>query len=145
MSPPLTASPSTRYPRMRGETAQQIDPLSGITARIFVFVVGLISLATAVALALSNGPQVGQPGIQLLALVTLAAAYVYFVWAAEPYRKRVSGRSFGIVFGVVLAASVVDSLSQLGSDTLIRDDWGPICVALVLMLAGPYRPPIDIV
>ncbi|GGF12714.1 hypothetical protein [Subtercola lobariae] len=146
MSPPLAqAPPVTAATLRRRETAQQIDPLSGITARIFVFVVGVISLATAVTLAFSNANEVGRPGIQVLAIVILAAAYVYFVWAAEPYRRRVTARSFTIVFAAVLLASLIDTLSQLGSDTLIRNDWGPICIALVLMLAGPYRPPLDIV
>ncbi|MCU1481337.1 MAG: hypothetical protein JWQ19_2123 [Subtercola sp.] len=130
---------------MQPETAQQIDPLSGITARIFVFVVGLVNVGTAIGLALSNGSEVTLPALQIAGIVVLVAAYVYFVWAAEPYRKRVTFRRFSLVFALVALASVFDALSQFGADTAVRNDWGPICLALLLMLAGPYRHPLEIV
>ncbi|MEF2977465.1 hypothetical protein [Subtercola sp. YIM 133946] len=127
------------------DTAQEIDPLSGITARIFVAVVGLVSVASAVALAVGNGAQINQPVLQIVGLVILLAAYVFFVIAAEPYRRRVTRKTYAIVLGLVIVASLFDALSQLGTEAHIRDDWGPICVALVLMVAGPYRPPLEIV
>ncbi|WP_136643656.1 hypothetical protein [Subtercola vilae] len=119
--------------------------MSGITARVFVVFVAVVSLVTAVVLTLTNLTEISSPALQVVALVTLLAAYLYFIWAAEPYRRRVDQRTYAVVYGLVLVACLLNSLSQLGTNLNVRDDWGPVCVALVVMIAGPYRPPGEII
>lgn len=137
-----TTIPTTGEP---SETAQQIDPLSGITARIFVCVVAVVSLALAVILTLSNSSEVSSLPLQLVAMALLVAGYAYFIWAADPYRRRVSRRDFAIALTFLLLAALTESLSQLGTDVLARNDWGPLCVALLLMVGGSYRTPGDLI
>ncbi|GAA0991841.1 hypothetical protein [Subtercola frigoramans] len=127
------------------ETAQEIDPLGGITARIFVRFVAIISVGTAVTMALLNGREISSLPLELTAIALLIAGYAYFIWAADPYRRRVSSRDYAIVLSCLLLAAVAESFAQLGSDLLVRNDWAPLCLGLVLMLGGPYRTPLFLV
>ncbi|RFA15806.1 hypothetical protein B7R21_03635 [Subtercola boreus] len=128
-----------------GRTAQEIDPLSGITARIFAMAVGCVAVISATTLTLLNPQEIGSPPLMLLAFVALVAGFGHLVWAADPFRRTVTRARYGITYGLVLVAAVLESLAQLGRDTDVRNDWGPIAVALVLMVSGSYRRPREIV
>ena len=130
---------------MSGETAQQLDPLGGITARIFVVVVAAIAVVVALCLSILNNAGTESLTFAALAIALLGAGFGYLIWAAEPYRRQVTRARFDIAFALVLAACILDAVSQLRADTDMRDDWGPIAVALMLMVSGSYRLPIEIV
>jgi chorismate-pyruvate lyase len=130
---------------MTGSTAQEIDPLSGITARIFVVAVSIVAVTVAGALTVLSGSETSSFPLVALGLGALVAAFVVLIRAADPYRRRVTRAAYGISFSLVLVACILESLGQSGTDTDVRNDWGPIAVALVLMVSGSYRPPGEIV
>ena len=135
---------STRSTR---STAAELDPVSRVTARMFVIAMGAVSVALSVALSLTTTgrEQISLPVVGVLAQLVLAASYVYLVRAADPFGLAVSRARFQTFLAGVMLASVLDSLSQLGSNTFIRDDWGAVCLGLALLLAGPYRRSNEIV
>jgi hypothetical protein len=122
-------------------TAAELDPVSRVTARMFVVAMGAVSVALSIALSLTptGREQISLPVVGFLAPVVLAATYVYFIRAADPFGHVVSFARFQVFLGGVMLASVLNSLSQFGTNTLIRDDWGAVCLGLALLLAGPYR------
>ncbi|MDF2442009.1 MAG: hypothetical protein JWR01_212 [Subtercola sp.] len=130
---------------MSGRTAQEIDPLSGITARIFAVAVGSVALISATVLTALNPNEIASVPLMLLAFAALVAGFAHLVWSAEPYRRTVTRLRYGITYVLVLGAAVLESTAQLGRDTDVRNDWGPIVVALVLMVSGSYRRPPEIV
>ncbi|PPF82226.1 hypothetical protein C5B96_09745 [Subtercola sp. Z020] len=130
---------------MTGSTAQEIDPLSGITARIFVVAVSVVAVVVAGALTVLNGSETSSFALVALGLAALVAAFALLIRAADPYRRRVTRAAYGISYALVLIACILESIGQSGTDTDVRNDWGPIAVALVLMVSGSYRPPGEIV
>lgn len=126
-------------------TAQEIDPLSGITARIFVVAVGCVALLSALVLTGLNLREIDSLPLMLLAFAALVGGFAFLVWSADPFRRTVTAGRYAITFFLVLVAAVLGSIAQVGRDTNVRDDWGPIVVALVLMVAGSYRRPREIV
>lgn len=130
---------------MPGSTAQEIDPLSGITARIFVIAVAVVAVTVATVLTVLNSGEISSIPLVALALLALVAAFALLVRAADPYRRRVTRATYGISYSLVLLACILESVGQAGADTDVRNDWGPIAVALMLMVSGSYRRPTEIV
>lgn len=128
-------------------TAAGLDPLSRVTARMFVVAVGVVSVALSIALSLtqSGREQISLPAVAVAAQLVLAASYVYIIRAADPFGPLIFFARFQIFLGGVMLASVLNALSQFGSNALIRDDWGGVCLGLALILGAPYRRPVEIV
>jgi hypothetical protein len=106
-----------------------------------VIAVGVVSVALSIALSLtpSAREQISVPVVAVAANLVLAAAYISFARAADPFGPVISRSRFQIFLGGVMLASVLNAVSQIGSDALIRDDWGVACLGLALLLAAPYR------
>jgi hypothetical protein len=128
-------------------TAAELDPVSRVTARMFVIAVGVVSVALSIGLSLtpSGREQISQPLVGLAAHLVLVASYAYFIRAADPFGPVISFARFQLFLGGIMAASVLNALSQFESDSLIRDDWGGVCLGLALILAAPYRRSAEIV
>jgi hypothetical protein len=128
-------------------TAAELDPVSKVTARMFVIAVGVVSLALSIALTLtpSELEQMSIPVLGVTAQIVLVVSYIFLVRAAEPFEGSVSRGRFQIFLAGIMLASVLNSLSQFGTNELIRDDWGAVCLGVALLLAAPYRRPTEIV
>lgn len=128
-------------------TAAQLDPVSRVTARMFVIAVGVVSVALSIALSLtqSGREQISLPLVGVAAHLVLAASYVFLIRAADPFGPVISLSRFQLFLGGVMLASVLNALSQFGSNALIRDDWGGVCLGLALILGAPYRRSAEIV
>ena len=133
--------------RPKQQTAAELDPVSRVTARMFVIAVGVVSVGLSIALSLtpSGRDQISLPVVAVAAQLVLVATYVYFIRAADPFGPPVSFGRFQIFLGGLMLASVLNALSQWESDTLIRDDWGGVCLGLALILGAPYRRSAEIV
>lgn len=127
-------------------TAAELDPVSRVTARMFILGAGIVSLALSVALTVdpSAQMQLSIPWLGAAAIVLLVTSYVFLYISADPFGPVLSRTRFQIFFAGVLGASVLNALSQFGSNTLIRDDWGAVCLGVALLVAAPYRLPRDI-
>ncbi|MGD8168370.1 hypothetical protein ACEXOS_014195 [Herbiconiux sp. P16] len=123
----------------RGLTALELDPLAAISARGFLVVVAAVSLICAIGLTVVTTDQISSWPLAVLALVLLAAGYGWFIRSAFRFDLGVSNDRFVISYALVAIATVLNSLSCLGTNVLVRDDWGLVTIGLVLMAAAPFR------
>jgi hypothetical protein len=126
------------------DTPQQLDPLGGITARTIVIVGGIIAIVIAIAMTLANLSEISSPLLAVLALVALAATVAYYIRTSSPYRAPLLLHSHVIICLGALAAVLLDVFSQWGTNQLVRDDWGPISMACVVITLGAYRSPLEL-
>jgi len=125
---------------MRSDTPQRLDPLGGLTARLFAFGAVFVALVVAVTLSLSTIDQLSNPYLEIAALVAIAAAGGWYVRAASPFRAPFPRSSYLIVNVLGLAAIALDSAAQWGTNEIVRDDWGPIAFAVLTLTFGSWRP-----
>jgi len=125
-------------------TAQRLDPLGGITARVLVVVAVAIALVEAVVMSRVTADQISYPAFEAVALIAIALSGVYLIRATSPFRPAFSMRSHAIVCLLALAAVVFNSAAQWGSNTVVRDDWGPLALATITLTLGSYRPAREI-
>ncbi|GAA2239522.1 hypothetical protein N1031_17065 [Herbiconiux moechotypicola] len=123
----------------KGTTALQLDPLAAISARGFLVVVALVSVATAGALTIATASQVSSWPLAIAALVALLLGYGWFIRSAFRFDLGVTSDRFAMSFALIAISAVLNSLSCLGTNIVIRDDWGLLIVGLALMAAAPFR------
>jgi hypothetical protein len=133
-------------PQLRHLTPQQLDPVGRITAYYFTIAVGLVSVGAALGLTLnpSGYQQLSNPALAAVSVFVLAGAFAGFAIMANPRGPVLSRLRFQVVFGLVIVANLLSALSQLGSNHLARDDWGPVCLGLALLACAPYRSSYEI-
>lgn len=136
-APRVQAVPRMRPPR--GTTALQLDPLASISARGVLVVVAAVSMLVAVGLTFSTTDQISSWPLAVAALVVLAAGFGWFVRSAFRFDLGVSSDRFATAFALIAIATVLNSLSCLGTNIVVRDDWGLITLGLALMAAAPFR------
>jgi hypothetical protein len=134
---PVPAAPTVRPPR--GTTALELDPLAAISARGFLVVVTVVSLLCAFGLTATTVDQVTSWPLAIAALVALVAGHAWFLRSAFRFDLGVTSDRFAIAFALLAVATVLNSLSCLGGNIAVRDDWGLITIGLVLMAAAPFR------
>lgn len=130
-------TPALRPPR--GTTALELDPLAVISARGFLVVVAVVSLGCAVGLTLTTTEQISNWPLALAALLALALGYAWFIRSAFRFDLGVTSDRFATSYALVAVGTVLNSLSCLGSNAAVRDDWGLVTIGLVLMAAAPFR------
>ncbi len=142
-TPPVAQAPRVQaVPRMRpprGTTALQLDPLASISARGFLVVVAVVSMLVAIGVTLSTTDQISSWPLAVAALVVLAAGFGWFLRSAFRFDLGVSSDRFATAFALIAIATVLNSLSCLGTNIVVRDDWGLITLGLALMAAAPFR------
>lgn len=103
-----------------------------------------LALATAIVETVLGRSQIAVWPAEIGAYVALVAAGVVVVVRASPFRAPFRARSHIAVLGLVLAASVLDEVAQIGRDVLIHDDWGLAVVPVFLLVLATLRPPREV-
>lgn len=124
---------------------QQLDPLGGITARLLVTIVAILTPLIAVGMTITAAREVSNPWFELAALGTIIACCAYLVRATSPFRASFGRSAHALVLALACAAIVLEALAQHGTNLMVRDDWAPIVLALLIVTLGSYRPPWEIV
>jgi len=119
---------------------QQLDPLGGVSARAVVELSVVVGILVSLALTLTSLEQFAHPLLEVLAFVSLALGGGWFIYASSPFRAPLRRSSHMIVTGFLLVAVLLNALAQVGSNDYLRDDWGPLGMAVVLFAMGAYRP-----
>ena len=129
----------------REDTAQQIDPLGALKLRPIplglAFFAGALALWRTLFLSDANVDH----ALTVLALVFLAGAIVIVAVGSSSMRAPLRRSHFIALVVLAIGAMVAEALASAGSDGLIRDDWGPTAVGLLLLSCAPYRPARDLV
>lgn len=120
-------------------TPLQLDPLGGMTARLITLSCVAIAAIVAVTMSVTNWTQVAYPALQVLALIVLVTASVLMVVSTDPFRTPLSHGRMLTIWAMLALATLLDAASQWGSNASVRDDWGPIVFAIVVLMSGSYR------
>ena len=103
-----------------------------------------LAIATAIAEATLGRSQIASWPAESAAFAALVAAGVAVVLLASPFRAPFRARSAAAVLGLVLLASVLDEVAQIGRDIRIHDDWGLAVVPVFLLVLATLRPPREV-
>lgn len=131
------AASAVRPPR--GATALELDPLAAISARGFLVVLAAVAVLTAAGLTIVTADQVTSWPLSIGSLVALAGGFGWLIRSAFDFTQGLTSDRFATGFALVAVAAVLNSLSALGGNLVVRDDWGLITLALVLMAGAPFR------
>jgi hypothetical protein len=121
-------------------TRQQVDPAGSTGVRLVAVALSGGAFGYAVVFTIGGISEVANPVFTVAALVALAAACGILIVMASPYRAPLSARTHVIVQALALAAALLEAIGHWATNEFIRDDWGAICLGLLLVALGPYRP-----
>ncbi|AYF98138.1 hypothetical protein [Protaetiibacter intestinalis] len=123
---------------------QLLDPLGGVTAQAFTWVLTLGAFATSIALTIIHREEYRQAAPLVAAFAALVAAGLVLVMSSAPRRAPFTWRSALALHLLCLAAVGFEAASQWGANATVRSDWGPIAFALLVMATGCFRPAVEI-
>ncbi len=125
---------------MSNATAQQLDPLAGVTAQLFVWGFTATAFILSFSMSLIHRPEYTDMPMLGLALTTLAVACIVTVVASAPLRAPFTGADAGLVHVLCLTAVLLEAGAQWGTDATVRSDWAPLAYGLIVLVTGCYRP-----
>ena len=129
---------------MRNDTAQELDPLGGITARLFAIGAVAVALVVAFSMSVITAEQTNNVWLELAALAAITASGAFYIRAVSPFRAPFPRSAHVVVCLLALLAVVLDSAAQWGTNPVVRDDWGPIALAILTLTFGSWRPAWEI-
>ncbi|WP_166788592.1 hypothetical protein [Cryobacterium sp. HLT2-28] len=139
----MTSTPRTqqepRTPR-RFLTQQRLDPLGALAAWPLAPVVALIVVAYTATTTVLQAGQIQHPLLSVLAIVASVAAAGTLVAASRPDHAPFDRPLHLVMVGLAVSAHLLDEAARWGRNTLIQDDFGPLCIGLLLLALAPYRP-----
>ena len=126
-------------------TLERLDPLAAAAARPVTTGAAVLALAVPTAVIALRTHEITQPAWLVVSYAALFAAVVILLNRSHPTRPVWTAPS-AQVFQVLLVIMLITSAaSTLGANALVRDDWGPIAVGILLVATTPYRPAREIV
>jgi len=125
---------------VRNDTAQELDPLGGITARLFAIGAVAVALVVAFSMSVITAEQTNNVALEIAALAAITASGAFYIRAVSPFRAPFPRSAHAVVCLLALLAVVLDSAAQWGTNTVVRDDWGPIALAILTLTFGSWRP-----
>jgi len=132
------AAPRTS-PRASVRTPQEVDPLGALAARPITVAAGATAVLVASVETVLRASDVSTPWAAWTALVTVAAAAVVLVVAADPLRAPFGPRGAWCVAAGCAVASVLSAVATSGSNPFVRDDWAGVVSGVLLLGLAPYR------
>ena len=127
-----------------GATPQRLDPLGGVTAQYFTGSVAIVAVAVASVQLFRHASQIEIPVLEALALLCIFAAAGTVMDGASPRRFPFTRRRHVMLHLLGLGAIVFDRASRNTGEGQSAA-WGAVCLAILLMTIGSYRPAGEIV
>lgn len=125
-------------------TPQRLDPLGGVTAQYFTWSAALVAIAVACVQFVRHAGDIHSPALQGLALLCIVAAAAVIMDGSSPRRFPFSRERHAALHGLGLLAVVLDRASRTPGEGQSAA-WGAVCLAILLLTIGSYRPPAEIV
>lgn len=125
-------------------TLERLDPLAAAAARPVTTGAALLALAVPAVMITVRVDEITQPAWLVVAYAALFAAVWILLNRSHPTRpvwQTPSAQVFHVLLAIMLMASAA---STLGANAMMRDDWGPIVVGILLVATTPYRPAREI-
>jgi len=135
---------SARGVRAGRATTERIDPLSAVAARPVTG--GILALAVALPLLtlFARGEEVTWLAGFLLAILLVIVSATVILDRTRAHRSVFSVR-WGLALYVLMAGILALAVaSTYRANDLLRDDWAPLVVGLILLALAPYRPAVEL-
>jgi hypothetical protein len=129
---------------MRNDTAQELDPLSGITARLFAIGAVVVALVVAMSMSAITADQTNNWGLEAAAIAAIGASGYVYVRSVSPFRAPFPRSALVVVSLLALLAVVLEAAAQWGTNSVVRDDWAPVTLAILTLTFGSWRPAWEI-
>ena len=126
--------------RFSSHTAQQLDPLGGITARYFAIGAAVSAIAISIGMSVSTFDRIDSPVLEIVALLLMAGAGGHYIRATSPFRAPFRRVDHVLLYTFGVGAVVCSAAAQWGSNLVVRDDWAPIALAILTFTLGSWRP-----
>ncbi|HTN57092.1 MAG TPA: hypothetical protein VL043_02380 [Protaetiibacter sp.] len=123
---------------------QQLDPLGGVTAQAFGWVLTAGAIGTSVGVSVVHRAEYRDGLFLAAAYACLAVACLIVVLASSPRRAPFTWRSALAVHLVGLAAVGFEAAAQWGGNVTVRSDWSPLALALLVMAMACFRPAAEL-
>lgn len=125
-------------------TPQRLDPLGGVTAQYFTWSVALVAIIVACVQSVRHAGDINSAALEGLALLCIAAAAAVVMDGSSPRRFPFGRARHASVHLLALIAIVLDRASRSAGEGQSAA-WGAVCLAILLMTIGSYRPAPEIV
>ena len=141
----LASTPRPTRAQMATATQERLDPLAGLAAwPIVPSIAAIVTVYAGLATFLQRG-QITDGYFAGLALAFVFTAAVTLVVAARPGRAPLSRTAAVGIVALALLGYILEQASYWGQNALVQDDFGPVCIGLLLLALAPFRPWRDIV
>ena len=139
----MSARTTGRQASQQRATPQRLDPLGGLTAQYFIWSVAIIAVAVAVTQVVRHANDVRSPALEAIALLCIVAAGGAVVDGAAARRFPFSAQRHAVlhVLGVLAVAFDLAGRDHGAGESAA---WGAVCLAILLMTIGSYRPAAEI-
>lgn len=128
----------------REDTLQQLDPLSSVGNRALTVLICVGVVLYASLLTTLQRHELDSDLFAIAALVVLSIAAAHLAVRSGSLRTPFSRPVFVSVLVLTLLAMVLSAASHWDGNTVLRDDWGPIAVAVMCLAMSPYRPAAEL-
>jgi hypothetical protein len=129
---------------MSNHSLQQLDPLGALVSRPLTYfaVVGIpvyAAVRTYLDLAI-----IQSAFFAIAALIAITTACIILLLQSSALRAPFSVTNHAVVTGLAVLAYLLSALSVWDTNTIIRDDWGPMAIGFILLAQSQYRPPSEV-
>lgn len=127
------------------QTLERLDPLSAAAARPVTTGAALLALVLPPLVLVTRAHEIVHPFWFAVAMLALVGAVALLLDRSRPTRpvwQTPSAQAFQLLLMAVIMASAA---STAGANALLRDDWAPLVVGILLVASTPYRPAREIV
>jgi len=123
---------------------QQLDPLGGVTAQAFAWVLTVAAIGTSIGVSVTHRSEYHDDLLLAAAYGCLAVAFLVVLFASSPRRAPFDRRSALVVHVAGLAAVGFEAAAQWGANVTVRSDWSPLALALLIMAMACFRPAAEL-
>ncbi|MCU1437922.1 MAG: hypothetical protein JWP66_1009 [Naasia sp.] len=128
----------------RETTLQALDPLGALAGRPLTVVGAGAAVVVALSLSAAGSRDVSSPLLAVAALAVLAGAGAMLSVLSAAKRAPFTRQGALVVVAGGLLAHILNVAALWERNTLVRDDWGPAALGMLLLCLCPYRPPAEI-
>jgi len=117
---------------------QQIDPLSWFTRPLVALSFAVLITVYGSGTIFITWDQVGNPVLDLLAVLFFALACVYVQWRTRPFLGAFGVRNAIVALLLAVAGLAISTIANQQSMLLVQHWWAPVGAGLVIATLGPY-------
>jgi hypothetical protein len=124
----------------RERTIQQLYPLGALAGRWVSLSAVVIAPVYVVVTSWLTRDEINAPWFCLIALALVASASLTVVISSSPLMAPFTAKRATFAYVWANLAMVFDAIATHGTNTHLRDDYGPFVIGMTILAVAPYRP-----